>query len=161
VTNTSEDNTDVIDNDVTHRAKCTARNAPASIVTGDRRSCCNSVTLRDGSVSVTVLHFGTGPLLASVLRLRHICSGRSRSVDSASRQKAVTRGSVPASLMNVDVPEMPSTARISPTQARASGRPQLFCRVAALMPYSIATLRRAHVQSDLNTQAHRFPPARD
>src|SRR5450830_2063322 len=32
VTNTSEDNTEVIDSDVTHRAKCTARNAPASIL---------------------------------------------------------------------------------------------------------------------------------
>src|SRR5450756_2680292 len=79
VTKTSEDSTEVIDSDVTHRAKCTASSAPASIVTGDRRSCCNSVTLRDtttprleqkgsgGSVSVTVLHFGTGPLPASVL----------------------------------------------------------------------------------------------
>src|SRR5450830_1972676 len=82
VTKTSEDSTEVIDSDVTHRAKCTARNAPANIVTGDSRSRCKSVTLRDtttprleqkgsgevplvlnqrargGSVSVTVLRFG-------------------------------------------------------------------------------------------------------
>src|SRR5664280_3062138 len=110
-TNTSEDNTEVIVSDVTHRLKCTAKSEPASIVTGDRCSCCESVTLRDttiprleqkgsgGPVSVTVLHLGTGLLPASVLRLRHICNGRSSSVDSANRQNVVTRGSVPASFI--------------------------------------------------------------
>src|SRR5450830_1264435 len=141
VTNTSDDNTDVIDSDVTHRPKCTASSAPASIVTGDRRSCCNSVTLRDGPVSVTVLHFGTGLLPASVLPLRHICNGRSSNVDSASRQNVVTRGSVPASFMYVDVPDTPRTARMSPAQARPPGRPLLFCRVAALMVSSICLAR--------------------
>src|SRR5450830_1665772 len=132
VTKTSEDKTEVIDSDVTHKAKCTARNAPASIVTGDRRSCCNSVTLGDtttprleqkgsgGPVSVTVLHFGTGLLPASVLPLRHICNGRSSNVDSASRQNVVTRGSVPASFMYVDVPDTPRTARMSPGPASGS-----------------------------------------
>src|SRR5664280_1827251 len=162
VTKTSEDNTEVIDSDVTHRAKCTARSAPASIVTGDRRSCCNSVTLRDtttprleqkgsgeaplvlnqrargGPVSVTVLHFGTGLLPASVLRLRHICHGRSSNVDSANRQNVVTRGSVPASFMYVDVPDTPRTARTSPAQARPRGRPPFFCCVVGLMLHSIA-----------------------
>src|SRR5450756_928841 len=141
VTKTSEDNTEVIDSDVTHRAKCTASSAPASIVTGDRRSRFNSVTLRDGSVSVTVLHLGTGLLPASVLRLRHICNGRSRSVDRANRQNAVTRGSVPASFMYVAVPDTPRTARMSPAQARPPGRPLLFCRVAALMVSSICLAR--------------------
>src|SRR5664280_760224 len=153
VTKTSEDNTEVIDSDVTHRAKCTARSAPASIVTGDRRSCCNSVTLRDtttprleqkgsGSpVSVTVLHLGTGLLPVTVLHLRHICNGRSRSVDSANRQNVVTRGSVPASFMYVDVPDTPRTARTSPAQARPPGRPPFFCCVVALMLSSICPAR--------------------
>src|SRR5450830_225567 len=153
VTNTSDDNTDVIDSDVTHRPKCTASSAPASIVTGDRRSCCNSVTLRDtttprleqkgsgGPVSVTLLHLGTGLLPASVLPLRHICNGRSSNVDSASRQNVVTRGSVPASFMYVDVPDTPRTARTSPAQARPPGRPPFFCCVVALMLSSICLAR--------------------
>src|SRR5664280_863681 len=141
VTKTSEDNTEVIDSDVTHRLKCTARSAPASIVTGDRRSCCNSVTLRDSPVSVTVLHLGTGLLPASVLRLRHICNGRSSNVDSANRQNVVTRGSVPASFMYVDVPDTPRTARTSPAQARPPGRPPFFCCVVALMLSSICPAR--------------------
>src|SRR5664280_2410197 len=138
VTKTSEDNTEVIVNDVTHRPKCTARSAPASIVTGDRRSRCESVTLRDGPISVTVLHFGTVP---RVLRLRHICNGSRSSVDSASRQNVVTRGSVPASFMYVDVPDIPRTARMSPAQARPPGRPPFFCRVVALMLSSICPAR--------------------
>src|SRR5664280_15824 len=195
VTNTSEDNTEVIDREVTHRAKCTARSAPASIVTGDRRSCCNSVTLRDtttprleqkgsGEAPLVLNQRARGgpvslrkgwirasaeytpriqqhprggmtdecgpslsyprrrvPTMVNVLRLRHICNGRSSNVDSANRQNVVTRGSVPASFMYVDVPDTPRTASTSPAQARPPGRPPFFCCVVALMLSSICPAR--------------------
>src|SRR5450756_160633 len=54
VTNTSEDNTEVIDSDVTHRAKCTARNAPASILHFDTVP-----------FALRLLHFGTCLLYTS------------------------------------------------------------------------------------------------
>src|SRR5450830_609698 len=82
VTNTSEDNTEVIDSDVTHRAKCTARNAPASIL-----------HLDTVPFALRLLHFGTVPFSLRLLHLRHICNGRSRSVDSANRQHEPCPGS--------------------------------------------------------------------
>src|SRR5450756_2880471 len=65
VTNTSEDNTEVIDSDVTHRAKCTARNAPANM-----------------TLPSSMLHFGTQPPLVLnrkargvpfSVRMLHLC----------------------------------------------------------------------------------------
>lgn len=69
--------------------------------------------------------------------MRHISSGKSRIVDSASRQNAVTSGSAPASFMYVEVPETPSTAKINPAQARMSGRLLLLSRPVAFMLESI------------------------
>lgn len=104
VTNTSDDNTEVMVSDVTHRAKCSARNVPARMTRPSSR-----------------FDFRLASFCLGLLRLCHFSNGRSTSVDNAGRQNVVTRGSVPASFTYVDVPETPKIARTRPAQARPAG----------------------------------------